>query len=173
MAYVLILIAVLAGIYFRLSPPKFHFSSFSTTTNADVLAPGMVNPPRTLPIFNAYAVQGASYQLGKPAIIEFWHSRCSGCRGLISHLNDLHDELQKKGWQVMSVSYESAAELQAFLAKNPLKYGVLSDPSQSLSRQFPDIGWGGGLIVNAQGKVVWKGPLELIDSDTLHQLVAE
>jgi peroxiredoxin len=91
----------------------------------------------------------------------------------IPHLNELYQHFQPTGLQVIGVTSEPAAKIQAFVRKKEMNYSVAIDEGGELSAAYGIRGIPHALLVNAQGVVVWRGhPGKLTVSFIEEKLIA-
>jgi len=123
------------------SPPR---------ANGDPLAAGAKAPPLLLErILPARDGSTTCDFAGKVTLIEFWFTTCGPCRQAIPHVNKLVGAYGSKGFQAISVTFEEAAKVQAFVAAVPIEsmigidtgrrtigaYGISSFPTSILVGQ--------------------------------------
>lgn len=104
---------------------------------------------------------------GQPVVINFWATWCEPCREEMPSLQRLADRWQSKGLTVITVTVaDNTRQAEEFLQETGIKFTVLHDPSQSLSRP-----WGARILptslildrrhqprLRGQGAIDWDAP---------------
>ena len=96
---------------------------------------------RTVPTVKLRAIDGSTVELkalkGQVVLVDFWASWCLPCKAVFPALNNLHQELQAKGVEVLAINVdEKRRNADAFLAANPHTLRVLLDPKMSAADAF-------------------------------------
>lgn len=74
---------------------------------------------------------------GKKVVLYFYpKDNTPGCTAQACSLRDNYSELQKKGYEVIGVSTDSAASHLKFIAKQNLPFNLIADTDKKLSEQF-------------------------------------
>ena len=74
---------------------------------------------------------------GKPLVLFFYnHDGTETCTVEACNLRDNYRTLQKKGYQVIGVSEDSARKHQGFKKKYDLPYPLITDPENALAKLF-------------------------------------
>ncbi|MCK4742343.1 MAG: TlpA family protein disulfide reductase [Sulfuriflexus sp.] len=108
---------------------------------------------------------------GKPVLITFWATSCTGCIKEIPHLVELHNKLAKKGLTIIGVSmaYDPPNHVTEFVNRRKLPYRIAMDIDGSASRAF------GGIkltpttfLISPDGRIVLKkiGDLDMASLTT-------
>jgi thiol-disulfide isomerase/thioredoxin len=128
--------------------------------------------PTVLPPLPVQYVPGAQpYVPGRPSLWEFWATWCPPCRETVPHLNRLLGECASLELQIIGVTDEDVATIEAFRRKHPIHYAVAMDGPGLLSRHFDVEEIPHAVLVDASGKVCWRGdPRELTFSRILEAL---
>jgi thiol-disulfide isomerase/thioredoxin len=93
---------------------------------------------------------------GKITIINCWFIHCAGCLEEMPKLNELAEKYKNDTNVVfVAVTYDKAADVNAFLKKKPFKYQQLTDQKEMLDQ------WGIAvypthLVLDAEGRIVYK-----------------
>ena len=120
------------------------------------------------------------FEEGKVYIVEFWATWCGPCLQAMPHIVQLQRDYADRGVQVVSVSREPRATIDAFLQKpvpgqSGTTYGKLtksycltSDPDGSVYKDYMEAAGQGGIptafIVGKTGRVEWVGHPMSMDS---------
>lgn len=94
------------------------------------------------PAVKLTAADGRKVDLGaafaaQPTILVFYRgSWCPYCNRQLAALGEAQEELQKMGYQVLAVSPDTAAGLEAMAGKNHLSYQLLSDHEMTASAAY-------------------------------------
>lgn len=153
--YVIIGVILVVVLYFLLTP-----------------APKQEGAGERLPQLQIAMIQGASYQPGKPLLLEFWATWCGPCRQSIPHLNEIHGQYSSRGLQVIGVTDEDSATIRQFMASVPMNYSVATDPSGQLQKHFKIYGIPHAMLVDAEGIVQWQGHPGSLDNDTIQAFLS-
>lgn len=96
----------------------------------------------TLPDVQLRTVQGEAVRLakvvdGKPALLVFYRGGwCPYCNLQLQGLRHIRAELSQLGYQMIAISPDSPASMQASLEKTPFDYTLLSDSEANAIRAF-------------------------------------
>jgi thiol-disulfide isomerase/thioredoxin len=103
------------------------------------------------------AITGSPAQPGKPTILEFWATWCGPCRQTIPHLNQIYNEYQPKGLQIVGLTKEDAATVLNFQKQVSMRYPVAQDEGGKYSKMFGIRGIPAMALLDANGMVIWQG----------------
>jgi len=99
---------------------------------------------------------------GRPLLFEFWATWCPPCRASIAHLNELEQKYHDRGLQIVGITGEDKAVVEAFRARVPMHYAVALDADQTIAREFQVEAIPQAWLLDKDGRVVWSGhPMEL------------
>lgn len=74
---------------------------------------------------------------GKPVLVDFWATYCDTCRESIPELNRLHAAFNGRGLLVLGISKDAyTGHLRDFASEADMRYPVLMDPDQTVSRAY-------------------------------------
>ncbi len=97
---------------------------------------------------------------GKITVISFWATWCSPCKKELSNITELYPEWQSKyNAELLAISIDDTrniAKVKSYVAGEGWEYEVLLDSNQDLKRElsFQTVPY--TLLVNTEGKVVYK-----------------
>jgi len=98
-------------------------------------------------------VQSLGDHTGNVVVLHFWATWCPYCRGEIGELTQLHMEWASKGVRVITISTDQdAGKLKQFLAKSPVPYPVIHDPS--IADQYAISGIPVTYVIGRDGRIV-------------------
>lgn len=119
---------------------------------------GSSAPNVELTMLDGRTASMASYE-GKPVLLQFWATTCVTCVKEIPQLKALHKALGPSGLELIGVamSYDPPQQVASMAAEKSLPYPIALDRDGSIAKAF------GGVrltpttvLINAQGKVVWR-----------------
>lgn len=96
---------------------------------------------KVVPDFKSQATGGKTIQLkalcGKKVVLYFYpKDHTPGCTSEGQDFRDLHAKFKRAGAEIFGVSRDSIASHEKFREKLKLPFDLLSDPDESLCRQF-------------------------------------
>ena len=108
---------------------------------------------------------------GDVILLNSWATWCLPCREEMPGLEQLHNEFQSKGLQIVGVSVDSPrAEnmIKSFVHKMGLTYIFWHDPNNNFARLFKSLGVPESYLVDKEGNIFhqWKGPFDPISNGT-------
>ena len=108
---------------------------------------------------------------GDVILLNSWATWCLPCREEMPGLEQLHNEFQSKGLQIVGVSIDSpGAEnmIKSFVQKMGLTYTFWHDPNNNFARLFKSLGVPESYLVDKEGNIFhqWKGPFDSISNGT-------
>ncbi len=122
----------------------------------------------SLPYFSIYDGSGKRRILqetkGRVLLIDVWATWCGPCVAAMPHLEELHQEFQGKGFELISLNVEPerAAHVQNFMKEKNLSFPVFFDRGQARQRLmvslYPTV-----ILVNEEGQIdsIYNGTLGL------------
>ncbi|HBC57462.1 MAG TPA: redoxin [Gammaproteobacteria bacterium] len=91
---------------------------------------------------------------GKVVYLDFWASWCGTCRISMPQIEQLHQDLKSRGFEVVGINVDQDPEAgRAFLAEHPVSFATLSDPKGVTPQKFELIGMPTSYLIDAQGLV--------------------
>ena len=108
---------------------------------------------------------------GNVILLNSWATWCLPCREEMPGLEQLHNEFQSKGLQIVGVSVDSpGAEnmIKSFVKKMGLTYTFWHDPNNNFARLFKSLGIPESYLVDKEGNIFyqWRGPFDPVSNDT-------
>lgn len=101
------------------------------------VAPGTPAPAAVLQAVDDSPVSLAAVLAGKPTVLIFYRGNwCPYCNRHLAELADLEPQLLELGYQIVALSPDSAAGLQAMTTKHHLTYRLLSDHGMQAAAAF-------------------------------------
>lgn len=169
-------------------------TSFAGGVNALVLAALMASagcdaegPSRApvvgdlVPDYGALTLGGDSAslsQLGDDVVLlNVWATWCPPCRKEIPVLQALHEAHAERGLRVVGVSVDAAGEAEAvrrFVDSYGVTFDIWLDPSERVSSTFRTSGVPTTLLIDRDGRLVWRhlGPVTADDPE-MHRVIEE
>jgi len=104
------------------------------------------------------AFDWASYR-GRVVLVEFWATWCGPCRSETAQLKTLHEQLRRRGFDVVAVSLDQDLEaLAKYLQDNELPWAnLVGEESAALAKRYGVVAIPTMFVVNAEGTVVAVG----------------
>ena len=93
---------------------------------------------------------------GKVVYVDFWASWCGPCAKSFPFMNELHRQLNDRGFQIVGVNLdENPADAKEFLAKYPAEFTVLADASEEkrCAKDFNVQAMPSSYLIDREGKV--------------------
>ncbi|HVT74114.1 MAG TPA: peroxiredoxin-like family protein [Lacunisphaera sp.] len=117
------------------------------------VTPGTKAPAATVRTVDGGAIELASVLAGKPTVLIFYRgSWCPYCNRHLAALAEVEPQLLQLGYQVVAISPDETAGLQAMAARNHLTYRLLSDHAMTAASAF-----GVAFRVDAAGVAAYRG----------------
>jgi peroxiredoxin len=91
--------------------------------------------------------------------------------GAVPHLNELSDALVDEPVVFLTVSPESPIDLTSFLANNPMRAWVASDPDKSAAKAMGVAGMPATYLIDPAGEIVWQGKPWDLDEQRIRALL--
>jgi peroxiredoxin len=116
---------------------------------------GAPAPALSLPSLEDGAAPVAMAALkGSVVYVDFWASWCVPCRLSMPALDDMYRRHKARGFAVVGVNKDAAAaDARRFLAKVPVTFALVSDPSDAAARGFDVKAMPSGYLVDRKGVV--------------------
>jgi thiol-disulfide isomerase/thioredoxin len=125
-----------------------------TCLKANATEVGQPAPQFTLPTLQKDQPTSLKQFAGKVVYIDFWASWCAPCRTSFPLLNQLHEKLKSKGFEVVGINLdEDKANAEKFLKEFPVDFTVLRDAKGEWADQFVVESMPTSFIVDKQGVV--------------------
>lgn len=115
------------------------------------------------PELKLYPLDNRSLRLedfrGKPVLVTFWATSCSGCIKEIPHLLELHNKLANRGFNIIAIAmnYDPPSHVTELVKRRQLPYIVTMDVDGSASRAFGNIQLTPtSFLISPEGRIVMK-----------------
>lgn len=91
---------------------------------------------------------------GKVVYMDFWASWCPPCVQSFPFLNQLDHDLKDKGLHVLGINLdEKIADAEDFLAKNPVDFSIVADPSKQCAKGLEVMAMPTSYLIDRKGNV--------------------
>lgn len=116
---------------------------------------------------------------GQVVMVNFWASWCGPCRQEMPLLDDLYEQYQDYGFELLGVNVdENTADAEALLARIPVSFPILFDPQGSLSKAWAVDAMPSTVLIDRDGMVRYlhrgyRSGEEKIYAEKLRALVIE
>ncbi len=91
---------------------------------------------------------------GKVVYMDFWASWCPPCVQSFPFLNQLDHDLKDKGLHVIGINLdEKIADAQDFLAKNPVDFSIVADPSKQCAKGLEVMAMPTSYLIDRKGNI--------------------
>ncbi|GAB4454381.1 MAG: hypothetical protein OHK0029_08880 [Armatimonadaceae bacterium] len=139
--------ALLCGLAVAGAPAKAQAQSPAVSRNATVVpdVAAKVNPlpvGAAVPALTLRTPDGKAFNLSaalaeKPTVLIFYRGGwCPYCNTHLGKLSQIEDDLLKQGYRILAVSPDRPEELQKSIAKQSLRYQILSDSNADAAKAF-------------------------------------
>lgn len=115
------------------------------------------------PAYAGVTTRGQPFELaelrGKVVLLNVWATWCEPCREELPELQALSDRLSARGLQVVGVSVDAARDrelLHSMVAGAALRYPVVHDARNLISRIFKVVGYPTTFVIDRAGVVRWR-----------------
>ena len=93
---------------------------------------------------------------GQVVMINFWASWCGPCREEFPLLDQMYAKYRPMGFTLLGVNVEpEAKDAEGFLAKTPVKFPILFDRDNSLTKLYRVDGMPSTVLIDRKGVVRW------------------
>ncbi len=104
---------------------------------------------------------------GKPVLVTFWATSCTGCIKEIPHLVKLHNKLAPRGLNIIAIAmnYDPPSHITELVKRRKLPYIVTMDVDGSASRAFGNIQLTPtSFLISPDGRIVMKkiGKMDMV-----------
>jgi len=96
---------------------------------------------------------------GKPILITFWATSCTGCIKEIPHLVDIHNKFGPQGLKIIGIAmkYDPPSHVTELVERRKLPYIITMDVDGSASRAFGNVQLTPtSFLISPQGRIVMK-----------------
>jgi thiol-disulfide isomerase/thioredoxin len=122
--------------------------------NVNASEVGEVAPQFTLPTLQQGEAVSLEKYKGKVVYLDFWASWCAPCRTSFPLLNELHQKLKDKGFEVLAVNQdEDEAKAKKFLEEIPVSFTVVRDATGEWSDKYVVESMPTSFLIDQQGVI--------------------
>ena len=127
------------------------------------LARGEPAPGFALPELDGERERSLGGLRGKVVLVNFWATWCKPCEDEIPAMGRLYAALDGEPFEMLAISVDDeSAPVRAFRDRLGIRFPILLDPDEVVSRRYQTTGYPETVLVDAQGRVVerYVGPKE-------------
>lgn len=110
--------------------------------------------------FETKTIHGDNFKLkdlkGKLVLIDFWGIWCPHCVVEIPDLKKAYEKYNKKGFEIISISFEDAAKLKPYVKEKEMNWHHISDPDKKIITKYNVKYWPSPFLVGPDGVVIAK-----------------
>ena len=126
--------------------------SFATASFAEHL--DQISPSCALTTLDGNPTYNLQELKGKVVYMDFWASWCPPCVKSFSFLNQLDHDMRDKGLHVIGVNLdEKVADAKEFLAKHPVDFSIVADPSKQCAKVFELMAMPTSYLIDRKGAI--------------------
>ena len=126
--------------------------SFATASFAEHL--DQISPSCALTTLDGSPTYNLQELKGKVVYMDFWASWCPPCVKSFSFLNQLDHDMRDKGLHVIGVNLdEKVADAKEFLAKHPVDFSIVADPSKQCAKVFELMAMPTSYLIDRKGAI--------------------
>ena len=162
---------MIRGMWARVLAVAIALAPASNLAGCESAPPGTEGSPA--PSFEAASLDGGDVALtdfreDRVVLLNIWATWCPPCREEMPDLQQLHEEYQDDGLQVVGVSIDGRGSdegVRHFLEEHGVEFMILRDPSDEVSRAFGARGVPATYLVDREGTIQWHhmGPVTADD----------
>ena len=125
----------------------------------DFTLPVLANPTATQALDangndSRFALLKLSDYLGKVVYLDFWQSACVPCRESLPLLSQHREEFASHGVEILAVNTDAnPRDALNFVAKYPVNYPVLSDPTAQIAQMYGLTGLPTAYLIARDGRI--------------------
>lgn len=129
---------------------------------AEPAAPVVVTVGSIMPAYSAKLLDGADFDVAKErgnvVLVNLWATWCGPCRYEIPELEKLHKDHAASKFKVVGVSVDEGGDqlVRDFVNEQKMTYPVALDPDGRLAEMLETTILPTSIILDREGKVVWK-----------------
>jgi thiol-disulfide isomerase/thioredoxin len=128
------------------------FIAAAFVSNAAAVEPGLSAPECRAPTLEEQQPLDLTHYRGKVVYMDFWASWCPPCRTSFPLLNELHNELQAEGFEVVAINVdENREDLLHFLKQCPVDFTIAVDPEGKCPEAFEVVAMPSSYLIGRQG----------------------
>jgi len=100
---------------------------------------------KVVPNLNLTTTTGETIKLealrGRPVLVTFWATSCSGCIKEMPHLIDIHNQYSQKGLKIIGISmpYDRPDQVMKMASQKKLPYTIAMDISKEAVKAFGNV----------------------------------
>jgi len=117
---------------------------------------GQPAPAFALPMLAGTPLVALDKLRGQVVMINFWASWCVPCRQEFPLLDQMYKQYKGVGFTILGVNVEpDSKDAEAFLAKMPVSFPILSDKDSAVSKLYHVEGMPSTVLVDRNGVLRW------------------
>jgi len=125
---------------------------FAATSFAEHL--DQVSPSCALTTLDGESAHNLQELKGKVVYIDFWASWCPPCVKSFPFLDQLNHDMKDQGLHIIGVNLdEKVTDAKEFLAKYPVNFSIVADPSKQCARVFEMMAMPTSYLIDRKGTI--------------------
>lgn len=131
-----------------------------------------------VPAYSGVTLAGGEISIGgeteQVTLLNVWATWCVPCRKEMPDLEEIYQEYQAQGLEIIGVSVDQAGpdRVQGFIDEVGTTFPIVHDPEGRIEELYPSIGLPNTYLIDRSGTLVksWLGPLPV---EQARELIAE
>lgn len=109
---------------------------------------------------------------GQAILLEFFMIPCKPCENAVPKLNQLMDQYQHRGLQIIGVTKEKPATTVAWIQEHEARYPYGYSPGGALHHKYGVSKYPTSILLDPSGQEIWRGSPHKLDAATIERATA-